>query len=117
MPRNTLSISDSLFQFRTVFILTPILLLISCQQTPADQSVTEDPWAPMAEILSMIEAPEFPDQNFSILDYGAKANDAADDLPAILQAIATCHNKGGGRVEIPEGEYLLRSRKRRICLG
>ncbi|MFM2480220.1 glycoside hydrolase family 28 protein [Celerinatantimonas sp. YJH-8] len=54
-------------------------------------------------ILSRIKAPQFPNKDFNITDYGAKANQ--DITKAVAKAIQACHNAGGGRVVIPAGTY------------
>jgi polygalacturonase len=44
-------------------------------------------------------------QVFNILDFGAIANDEAMDTKAIQRAIDSCHQSGGGEVQIPAGTY------------
>ena len=48
----------------------------------------------------------YPDQDFSIVNYGAVKGGEADVSDAISGAIAACNQAGGGRVVIPEGEWL-----------
>ena len=48
----------------------------------------------------------YPDQDFSIVNYGAVKGGEADVSDAIAGAIAACNQAGGGRVVIPEGEWL-----------
>lgn len=48
----------------------------------------------------------YPDQDFSIVNYGAVKGGRADVSDAIAKAIAACNQAGGGRVVIPEGEWL-----------
>lgn len=60
-------------------------------------------WEDAAGILARIHAPEFPAKDFVITDFGAKP--ATDCSAAIRAAIAACHEAGGGRVLIPEGEW------------
>lgn len=55
-------------------------------------------------ILARIKAPEFPKRDFSITDFGAKADE--DCTAAIRKAIAACHAAGGGRVVVPKGVFL-----------
>lgn len=61
-------------------------------------------WDMAAEILSRIHAPEFPEKDFSITDFGATPG--SDSTGPIREAIAACHAAGGGRVVIPAGEWL-----------
>lgn len=65
-----------------------------------------DPWDKVADITAAIQVPEFPDSDFSILDYGAKEGEE-DALPAIRDAITACNDAGGGRVLIPAGTYTV----------
>lgn len=55
---------------------------------------------------------QFPHQDFSIADYGAKlkgsdseANCIAANTQAFAKAMAACHKAGGGRVVVPKGEW------------
>jgi polygalacturonase len=57
-----------------------------------------------AEILARIKAPQFPERDFPITDFGAAAD--ADCTEAISKAIAACNSAGGGRVLIPDGVWL-----------
>jgi unsaturated rhamnogalacturonyl hydrolase len=60
-------------------------------------------WDYAERILSRIKAPVFPDKDFPITDFGAKAGQ--DSSAAIKAAIEACHTAGGGRVVIPAGEW------------
>lgn len=48
----------------------------------------------------------YPDKNFDIRKYGAKADGKKDNTKAIAKAIAACNRAGGGRVVIPQGTWL-----------
>ena len=48
----------------------------------------------------------FPEQDFSIVDYGAVKGGETVNTEAIAKAIVACNKAGGGRVVIPEGEWL-----------
>lgn len=72
-------------------------------------STTESPlvvrgWADYESVLARIKAPTFPDRDFPITDFGAKAG--ADATDAIRSAIDACTKAGGGRVVVPPGEWL-----------
>lgn len=63
--------------------------------------------------MPAIKVPVFPARDFVITNFGVKAG--ADVTAAIRQAIAACHEAGGGRVVVPPGRWLtgkihLRSR-------
>ena len=72
----------------------------------AQPSTTVDPWTRLPGILAAIKAPTFPDRDFVITTYGAKADGATDATDAIRKAIAACVAAGGGRVVVPPGEFL-----------
>lgn len=57
------------------------------------------------EIVKTIQRPNIPARDFSITDFGAKA-DGSDALPAIRATIAAAHAAGGGRVIVPAGAWL-----------
>ena len=54
-------------------------------------------------IRSRIRPPKFPEREFDITRYGARANDST---AAIRKAIAECAAAGGGRVVVPPGDFL-----------
>jgi polygalacturonase len=62
-------------------------------------------WDGLPEILARIVAPEFPDRDFPITDFGAVADGATPATAAIRAAIAACHAAGGGRVVVPAGRF------------
>ncbi|MBI1226680.1 MAG: glycoside hydrolase family 28 protein [Bacteroidetes bacterium] len=85
-----------------------LLVSLSCQQANVSDeaaTATASPWANVDEILANIKPPVFPDKNFDITEFGAKADGKSDCLPAIKAAIEACHAAGGGKVIIPAGEY------------
>ena len=57
-------------------------------------------------IISRIKTPAFPEYEFNILDYGAKADGNTDCTEAINNAIKQCSEKGGGKVVVPAGIFL-----------
>jgi len=65
-----------------------------------------DPWEKLAEIRKSIKAPEFPDRDFSILDYGAVNDSTVKSTEAFKKAIEACAAAGGGRVIVPKGTFL-----------
>ncbi len=56
--------------------------------------------------MPSIAVPIFPHREFPITRFGAVAGDKRDVSPAIRQAIAACHDAGGGSVVIPPGRWL-----------
>lgn len=65
-----------------------------------------DPWDDVEGILEQIAPPEFPDRDFLLSDYGAVEGGEQDNTEAFRQAIEACSQAGGGRVVVPEGNYL-----------
>lgn len=53
--------------------------------------------------MPVIKLPVFPDRDFPVTQYGA--GKGTEITEAIRKAIAACHEAGGGRVVIPEGEW------------
>ena len=64
-----------------------------------------DPWAGLPAILARIQAPTFPDRDFVITKFGARADGTTDASAALRSAIAACHKAGGGRVVVPAGDF------------
>ena len=64
-----------------------------------------NPWAYAKELRQRISPPQFPDQDFSVLDFGALGDGETDCTQAIAKAIQACSEAGGGRVLVPEGVY------------
>lgn len=56
--------------------------------------------------MPAIELPRIPERDFVITDFGAVQGSGVKITQAIAQAIAACHNAGGGRVIIPPGRWL-----------
>ena len=63
-------------------------------------------WSRVDSILSQIVAPQFPDREVGITDFGAQGDGKYNCTEAFRQAIAACHEAGGGRVVVPEGNFL-----------
>lgn len=65
-------------------------------------------WLTPEEIISAIELPNIPDKNFNIKDFGARAIEGNDSLPAIKAAIEAAVQAGGGKVIVPEGLWYVK---------
>jgi polygalacturonase len=63
-------------------------------------------WDLVSGILSRIVAPRFPDRNFDITRYGARAEASFDNTDAIRRAVDACNAAGGGRVLVPAGRFV-----------
>lgn len=83
-----------LFSFLTALTL--------CSGAYAQTTVTA-PESPFGfEPLQMFE---FPDRNFDITRYGARAGNTESTTRAFAKAMAACNKAGGGRVVVPAGEW------------
>ncbi len=101
--------------FKLVFGLFIGLLIISCKnqnhpvvsndETTADLNF-DDPWKQADAIVESIEVPEFRDEVFNVLDYGASADGVRSSDAAFEKAIEACAEAGGGMVLVPAGVYL-----------
>jgi polygalacturonase len=65
-------------------------------------------WDAVPAILAEIEPPTFPDRDFPVTEHGAVGDGKTDCRGAFDQAIAACHAAGGGRVVVPQGDWLVR---------
>lgn len=64
-------------------------------------------WEQADEIVRRIVVPTFPDQDFTITDFGAVPGGEILCTDALREAVAVCHKAGGGRVVVPQGRYLV----------
>ena len=87
-----------------IFSLIILSLVIGCKTESKKQVTQEKDAADL--IIESITIPEFPDHNFSIMDYGAVADGITDNTQAIKDAIQACVEAGGGKVIIPAGKFL-----------
>jgi len=81
--------------------LTTSLVVAACLPAHAD-GVGQDS---LDMILARIMPPTFPDLNFSVADFGAVGDGAADDAGAFRRAIQACNAAKGGTVLVPSGTY------------
>jgi polygalacturonase len=66
-----------------------------------------DPWlAVYPQILKRIQPPKFPEKDFDVTRYGAKADGKTDCTAAFHKAIEEASRAGGGRVVVREGVCL-----------
>jgi hypothetical protein len=63
-------------------------------------------WQSVPDILKSIVAPQFPARKFVVTDFGAEAGGKIKCTEAFRDAIAACERAGGGRVEVPRGQFL-----------
>src|SRR5215831_17848945 len=74
--------------------------------SPVSRDYSPTNWTEMTNILARIKAPVFPRREFLITKFGAIAGGEKDCTESIHDAIAEAHKAGGGRVIVPEGEFL-----------
>ena len=67
---------------------------------------TSHAWATVPGILQRIVPPVFPAREFAVTGFGALAGGTNDCTHAFQQAIAACHEAGGGTVTVPAGKFL-----------
>lgn len=86
------------------------LLLVAANscggKTEQSEDMDGDPWDQLEAIKEQIKAPQFPDNDFLITDYGAIGDGETKNTDAFQRAIQECHENGGGRVIVPEGTFL-----------
>ena len=63
-------------------------------------------WEMASTIRQQTIVPTFPDRQFNVRDYGAIDDGKTNNSVAFAQAIAACHEAGGGRVVVPAGRFL-----------
>ena len=78
-----------------------ILLLTS---TIVFSRMVDAPEAPFP--FEPLEMHEFPAKDFPITRFGARHNDARANMKAFAKAMEACSKAGGGRVVVPEGEWI-----------
>jgi polygalacturonase len=69
------------------------------------RSFTDNLWEHAQVIINSIQEPNFPDRDYIVTDFDA---DPSNVLPAVKKAIDLANKEGGGRVIIPEGEWISR---------
>ncbi len=84
--------------------LSFIIIMTSCSA----QKAGEEGWKELPGLLKRIAPPTFANHDYSIISYGAKADDNADCPPAIKKAISLCNQSGGGRVIVPAGTWYVK---------
>lgn len=93
--------------YKTIIYLNLVLLFISCGEKNQTRVVSEEnPWDKMEAILVATKEPTFKNVNYSVLDYGAKADGKTMNTEAFRLAIKACTENGGGKVVVPTGKFL-----------
>ncbi|HEV3215256.1 MAG TPA: glycoside hydrolase family 28 protein [Vicinamibacterales bacterium] len=63
-------------------------------------------WDQLPAVLARIKPPVFAGRDFPVTRFGATGDNTRDNTDAFRDAIAACSRAGGGRVVVPEGEFL-----------
>jgi polygalacturonase len=92
--------------FKAILFMTIMVVLAGACSSGPGKETAEVSWDTMAEILSEIVAPVFPDAVFDVTEFGAVGDGETLSTEAINSAIIACSEAGGGMVLVPEGEYL-----------
>lgn len=79
-------------------------LMLSCTSSATGHYKTVKVDAPFE--MEPIKEFVYPDKEFSIADYGAKKGGEVNNTEAIAAAIHACNEAGGGKVVVPQGEWL-----------
>lgn len=87
--------------FAVVTVLTNFSQAIKANDFQTESISVTAPFA-----MPAIQIPVFPPRDFSITNFGAVPGGQVNIGAAIRQAIAACHDAGGGRVIVPRGEWL-----------
>jgi polygalacturonase len=85
-----------------------VVLLVLADRFAAVSAAEPTGWDAVPAILATIQPPTFPDRDFPVTQHGAVGDGKTDCRPALDQAIAACHEAGGGRVVVPAGDWLVR---------
>ena len=81
-------------------------LIAGSPATGADLARAPAAWSQVPAVLKRIVPPRFPAREFVITNYGGVGDGTTDCTQAFKDAIAACHNAGGGRVRVPAGVFL-----------
>jgi len=90
-----------------VWVSCVLALLAGCAKKDDDAADYAGSWAQVADILSRVKPPSFPDRDFNIKDYGAVGDGETDCKKAMDKAVLECCYAEGGRVVVPAGTYLI----------
>lgn len=95
---------------RNLWLLVLLFGSLSCAVSKPSVSegwqTSAQPLKEMEALRKKIKAPVFPNKEFLITSYGAVGDGKTLNTEAFKKAIEDCHNKGGGRVIVPLGNFL-----------
>jgi len=86
-------------------VVITIMLLTGCR-VPGHLS-SGDPWKKAEEIVQQIQLPEIPERRFYLSEFGGVGDGHTDNKPAFDRIVSTCSEKGGGKIVVEPGTYLV----------
>lgn len=93
-----------------ILILTGLSFLLSCSKNTEYKAITNEDINKLYNSLPfempLLQAPQFNDLSVSITDFGATGDGVTLNTDAFTKAIDMVHEKGGGKVIVPEGVWL-----------
>lgn len=89
---------------RENLLLVCVLAVLTISSSFAESKT----WLTPDEIVAAVRLPNIPAKDFNIKDYGAKAAEGNNNLPAINAAIEAAVESGGGKVIIPAGRWYVK---------
>jgi polygalacturonase len=89
----------------SVLVVCAGVLIHGCH--PGSGQDLSGAWSRASEILGQIQAPDIPDTEFRLGDFGGVGNGIRDNRPAFDRAIEACVSAGGGTLVVGPGEYLV----------
>lgn len=90
-----------------VFLFLFVTFLGCNNNNRTHNEITAGHWSKVDEILKKIIQPAFSDVDFNVVELGAVNDGITDNRNVIQTAIDNCSEQGGGRVVLPEGDYLI----------
>ena len=91
---------------KTTALLVLFSIFLMTGKSQQNVPTTAKGWAQLKNVLADIKLPVFPAKDFPVLNYGAKGDGTTDCTEAFKKAIEACSKAGGGRVVVPDGDFL-----------
>ena len=95
---------------KKLLVLASAIVPVACAQqaetTQCKSSIDNSIYENLPFSMPQVIQPSFPDYTVNIKDFGAQADGKTLNTQAINNAIKAVHEKGGGKVVIPEGLWL-----------
>ena len=93
--------------YKHIIVGIIVLVVFSCShEQEVSHNAVSSGWEKYDSVMANIKAPEFPDVEFIVTNFSAKADNKTNNKQAFEKAIAKCSESGGGKVIVPAGEYI-----------